>query len=125
MAECITCEEQLADYLQAVPSKWREQLIAVLCQIKLDKQNPDCEAVKDCETVTTLSEFEINGSTASITYTNEDSVSYQRSFDVSLVLNNLMNDVDPGCLMSEESWLNLNFVDKFQAIVDAHCDCCT
>lgn len=124
MEQCTPCEEQLASYLQAVPSKWRDQLILVLCQIKADKLAPSCDEVKNCETLTSLSEFEIEGTTASITYKDEDSVSYTRSLDISLILNNLLNDVEPGCLMSEEDWLNLNFVDKFQAIVDAHCECC-
>lgn len=122
--DCKECEVQLSDYLSAVPSKWREQLISVLCQIKEDKQNPDCQIIRDCETVTTLSDFNIDRTTASVTYIDEDSVSYNRSFDISLILNNLMNDIDPGCLMTEEDWLNLNFVSKFQAIVDSHCECC-
>lgn len=124
MEQCSTCKEQLTENLKAVPSKWREQLISVLCQIKEDKQNPDCQTVKDCETVTTLSDFDVDGTTASITYVDENSVSYTRSLDIALVLNNLLNEVDPNCLMSEEGWLNLNFVGKFQAIIDAHCDCC-
>lgn len=122
--DCKTCKDQLTDYLKDVPSKWRDQLIILLCQIKEDKQNPDCQAVKDCETVTSLSDFVVDGSTASVVYTDENDVSYTRSFDVSLVLNNLINEVDPQCLMSEGDWLNLNFVEKFQSIVDSHCECC-
>jgi len=125
MAECKTCEDQLSEFLTAVPSKQREQLISVLCQIKADKQSPSCEEVKNCETLTTLSDFSIDGTVTSITYKDEGSVSYTRSFDVSLILNNLMNEIVPGCLMSTEDWLNLDFSEKFQAIVDAHCECCS
>lgn len=122
--DCKECEKQLTEYLAEVPSKWREQLISVLCQIKTDKQALDCQVVKDCETITSLSEFTVDGSITSIVYTDENDVSYTRTFDVSSILDNLMNTIDPSCLMSEEDWLNLNFVGKFQAIVDAHCECC-
>ena len=122
--DCKTCEQQLNEYLSAVPSKWRDQLVGVLCDIKLDKQKPDCESVTDCETLTTLSDFSIEGTVASITYTDENSVSYTRSFDIALVLNNLINETDPNCLATEEDWLNLSFSEKIQLLIDAECENC-
>lgn len=121
---CKECKDQLTEYLSAVPSKWREQFITVLCQIKEDKQNPECDVVKDCETVTTLTDFTVEQTTAVTTYTDENGVSYIRRFNVALILDNLMNQLDPGCLMSEEDWLNASYLTKFQTLIDSHCDCC-
>lgn len=121
---CLTCEQQLATDLSALPSKWRDQLISVLCQVKRDKQKPECQDVKDCETLTTLSDFTTSGSSASVTFQDEHGVSYERSFDISDILNNLMNNLDPGCLMTSTEWENLNYQEKFQEIINKHCDCC-
>lgn len=124
MTQCKSCEEQLSGYLTSVPSKWREQLISVLCLIKKDKQNLDCQEVRECETVTSLSDFSTTGAVASITFTNEDEVSYSRSLNMSFILNDIMNKIDPQCLISKTDWLNLTFSEKIGRIISKQCDCC-
>lgn len=120
----MTLQEQIELYLKDLPSKWRDQLVTLLCQIKAEKSQPSCEEVKDCETVTTLSDFTIDGTTVSITYTNEDSVEVTRSFDFNQLINNELEDLDPGCLASPTEWSNMTYPEKIQTIINAHCNCC-
>lgn len=120
----MTLEQQLTELLKDIPSIWRDKLIQLLCQIKADKSTIDCAQVRECETVTTLSNFEIDGTTVSISYTDEGGVTVTRSFDVDTLLNAQLEGLDQGCLTDETTWSNMSFLEKIQMFVDAHCDCC-
>lgn len=110
--------------LSALPSKWSEQIASVLCQYITDRQEVSCDKVHECETVTTLSDFTVNGSEVSIVYKDEKGVQYTRSFDLGTVVNNSLSDIDPKCISTEEEWLNMSFSEKIEAIISSHCDCC-
>jgi len=99
-------------------------LVQILCLIKAEKQEPDCAKVKSCETVTSLSPFEVDGTIVSITYKDENGISITRSFDAATVVNNTLNDINPNCLTSEVTWESLTFEERIQLLIDSHCDCC-
>lgn len=120
----MTIQEKIGSYLEGLPSKWKEQLTTILCQIIADKEQPDCDKMRECETTTTLSPFTISGTTVSITYINEDSVQVIRSFDINEVLERSLNELDPSCLTDETTWSNLSYIEKIQLMIDAHCNCC-
>lgn len=117
--------EKICNYLESLPSKWKNQLSLILCEIKSSKQQPSCADVKSCETLTTLSPFSVDGTVVSIRYKDEKGVEVTRSFDTLDIINNILNELDPNCLATEEQWLDLTPVEKFQLLIDDHCGCCS
>lgn len=117
-------KQQIEEMLDALPSKWRDQLATILCQIKEDKESVDCNKVKECETLTSLSNFTVSGTTVSIKYTNENGVQVTRSFDIGTALNSTLDDLDPNCLATPEDWNTLSYTERIQLLIDSHCDCC-
>ena len=121
----MTDKQQIEEYLKDLPSKWREQLVDILCQIKQEKSIPDCNKVKECETLTSLSNFSISGTTISITYKDEKGISFIRSFSIDEVLNQSLEDLDPDCLATQPEWDTLTYKERIQLLIDSHCDCCS
>jgi hypothetical protein len=121
---CTPCEQELSALLPSLPSKWRDQLVSVLCEIRAQQTTEGCEKVKECETVTSLSGFTLSGSSACIEYTNEAGVTVERCFDISSILNNTMNDIIPSCVSSQEEWDAMTYLQRIQSWIDAHCECC-
>lgn len=120
----MTFKEQIEKYLGNLPSKWKDQLVAILCEIKDQQSTVDCDTVRDCETLTSLSNFTVNGTVISITYKDEHSVQVTRSFDIGTILNGLIDDLDPNCLTDSTTWSNLSYAERLQLLIDAHCACC-
>lgn len=117
----------LEEILAVLPSKMREALIEVLLEIQDGcTESLDCEQVRECETLTSLSEFTQDGTEICITYTDEDEVSVERCFDVAEIINNFFDttNIAPGCVTSESIWNTLTITEKFQALVDTICNCC-
>lgn len=121
----MTTNEKIKEALSVLPSEWSDKLYTLLCSILEDKSKPSCEDVRDCETVTSLSQFNVDGTQVSITYTDENSVSVTRSFDVEQILNSQLENIDPSCLTDSTSWQNLSYPEKIQLIITEHCDCCS
>lgn len=117
-------KQQIQDLLSALPSKWSEQLATILCQIREDRESVDCNKVKECETVTTLSDFTVAGTIVSIKYTDENGTQVTRSFDAGTVVNGTLDELDPNCLASPEEWNALSYDQRIQLLIDAHCACC-
>jgi hypothetical protein len=117
-------KQQIQEYLSALPSKWAEQLADILCQIREEKESVDCNKVKDCETVTSLSDFTVSGTTVSIKYTDENGTQVTRSFDAGAVVNGSLDELDPSCLATPEEWNTLSYDERIQLLIDAHCACC-
>lgn len=117
-------KQQIEEALSALPSKWAEQLATILCQIKEDTGSVDCNKVKECETLTSLSDFTVSGTTVSIKYTDEDGTQVTRSFDAGAIVNGTLDDLDPNCLASPEEWNSLSYDERIQLLIDAHCMCC-
>ena len=118
---CVNIPKEYSDLLDSIPSKWREQLLAFFVKIKDETSLATCESLKACETLTSLSEFTIEGTNVCVTFTDESGVEITRCFDASQVLNNSLYNVDPKCIATQESWRNMTFAQKMQAIVDKIC----
>lgn len=121
----MTTQEQIAEYLKNLPSQWAGQLTTLLTQIQADKGSVDCAKVKECETLTSLSEFTIDGSEVSIQYKDENGVTVTRTFDAAEIVNQSLDNVDPSCLTDETTWSNMTYTERMQLFVTAHCDCCS
>lgn len=120
----MTFKEQIEKYLSHLPSEWKTQLVQILCLINDQKEEPSCDTIKDCETVTTLSNFSVNGTVVSIQYKNESGVTVTRSFDAENIINGALSDIDPGCLATASEWESLTFTERIQLLIDKQCDCC-
>ena len=58
----MTTQEQIAEYLKNLPSQWAGQFSTLLTQIQADNGSVECERVRECETLTSLSDVGIDGS---------------------------------------------------------------
>jgi hypothetical protein len=120
----MTFKEQIEIYLAPLPSEWREKLTAILCEINASQQTVNCDDVKDCETLTSLSAFSIQGTNLSIQYRDEDQVNTTRTVNLENVINQTLEDIDPNCLTSEVTWASMTYTQRLQLLIDSHCDCC-
>lgn len=120
----MTIEEQIKLYLEPLPSEWRDKLTKLLCEINNSRQKPDCDDFKECETLTSLSDFEVQGTTVSVKYKDEKSVTYTRSFDIAQAMNNSLDGLQPKCLASQVEWDALSYQQRLQLLIDKQCDCC-
>lgn len=118
-------KDSILESLSSLPSAWREQIADVLCKIEKDKEASDCEEVKECESNTSLSEFIIDGTEVSITYTDENGTTYDRSFNFSAMLNALLDDIDPACVATPTEWANMTWIERMETIVAYTDNCCS
>lgn len=121
----MTNKCDLEEILKDLPAKWRDAIIKILLKIQDDIQSVDCDTVRSCETLTTLSEFTQEGSEICITYTDEHGVSVERCFDLETTINNELDGIDPGCVVSQEDWDQMTYTQRFQALIDGFCNCCS
>lgn len=118
---CNNCEEVMSKYLCDVPSEWRKQIVKVVCSAMVSTEN--CEKFKDCEALTSLSAFSVDGTEVCISYKDENGVIVERCFDFGDIMNSSLDGVDPNCLMTQEEWDALSHLERIQAIIDYGCDC--
>lgn len=116
---CNNCEEVIQGYLCDVPSIWAKQIAKVICKFINPTTPLECNDVKKCETITTLSAFTISGTEVCIDYKNEAGVTVHRCFNMAEVGLSL----DPKCIMSQENWDLLTWNEQIQAIIDYACTC--
>lgn len=114
----------LEEILKDLPDKWRDALIEILLKIQDERESVSCEEVRDCETLTTLSEFTQTDTEICITYTDEDEVSVTRCFDIDTIINDSFEDIDPGCIATQDAWDSMTYTEKIQALIDTVCNCC-
>lgn len=122
--DICNCNMDLNAYLCDIPSEWREGIVKALCLTFLPVEQ-NCTSIKNCETLTSLSGFTLEGSELSVTFRDENGSVFTREIDLSLPIETSLDEVDPNCLMSQEDWDNLSYLEKIQSIIDSHCDCCT
>lgn len=79
---CTDCNKTYQAYLSDLPSEWRKQIADLMCKVVEDVSGVECEDVKACETLTSLSPFTLEDTTLSITYRDERGVSTTRSVDL-------------------------------------------
>ena len=107
-----------------IPSKWRKGIVDAICYINSSRKST-CECFDKCETLTSLSGFTLVGSILSINYKDENGQTSTSSVDLNDALDNLLDGVDPKCLMSQETWDELSPSERIQFIISAHCGCCS
>lgn len=105
------------DKLSALPKKWQEQLIEVMCTLQNDTSNVKCE-----ETTTSLSDFYFQENKICIDYTDEKSVTYSRCFDLDNFLSQQLNDIDVSCMLSQTTWDALSFNQKINYLITRFCN---
>lgn len=116
---CNNCEELIQSYLCDLPSAWAKQMATVICKFINPSVPLECNDVKKCETLTSLSAFTVNGSEVCIDYTDENGSTVHRCFN----MEDIGLSLDPKCIMSQEDWDVLTWNEKIQAIIDYSCSC--
>lgn len=106
-----------------IPNEWTKLLNDILCKLK-GTDADICHLQKDCQTVTSLSDFVQDGSNVSIIFTDEKVLPYDRQLQLEIIINHLFDNVASECIMTKEDWLNATFGEKFQAVIDDVCTCC-
>lgn len=114
----------IEEILKDIPEAWRYALIDILIKIQEERESVDCEQVRDCETVTNLSEFTFNNTEICISYTNEEGITVERCFDIENIINETLADIDPLCITTPTVWNTMSYTEKIQALVDTVCSCC-
>ncbi len=122
--DICNCNLDLDAYLCDIPHEWREGIVKALC-LTLQSVNLGCTPIKKCETLTSLSGFTLQGGQLSITYKDENGYLNTSDVDLSLSIEDSLDEIDPSCLMSQEDWDDLTNLERIQAILDAHCNCCS
>ena len=125
MINICNCHKDIDKFLCDIPKELREPIVKALCFTLNSFPSVTCKMVKKCETLTSLSGWKLEGNVLSISYKNEKGKLSVRSIDIGDIIDDIGNDPDPLCLMSEEEWLQLSLYQKIQAIIDGHCNCCT
>jgi hypothetical protein len=122
----LNCKDVINALLPSLPDDWREKLTCLVCEEILQVYNLECEDVRDCETVTSLSDFTFTDNQLSITYVDENDVSITRNITISAMLNDDPMDLiePPSCVASVEDWINMSHSQKWQAVIDELCDSC-
>lgn len=119
------CVKQVTDELSSLPKVWAEKLACNICNL-VDTEDEcstttDCDDIKDCQTVTVLSDFTVTENTVCISFNDERGVKVTRCFDASLYTDEI-NYTDGICI--NPLWGTLSATDKWQAIIDKVCYCC-
>lgn len=126
--DCNNCKQQVLQMLASLPSSWRESIANAICDAVTGNLTPDCTDVQDCiDNIyqnTELSEFEIDGTTVCIKYTDINGVEVERCFDFSEIINNSLENLDPKCLATPIDWNAMSYREKWQRLIDQVCTDC-
>lgn len=112
------CHKDLDAILCDIPNEWRKGIVNALC-LTFQEDIITCAAIRDCETLTTLSAFSVQGTKISVTYTNEKGTVKNTSFDIQQSLN--LVELEPECL---EDWDTDTISGKIEQLIEAYCLCC-
>jgi len=120
------CVKQVLSELGALPPVWAEKLACNICNLVTteDECNPtdlECEGINNCQTVTSITQFETEGDTICISFRDEHGVLVKRCFTLEQI-NDTINYTDGSCLSS--IWGTLTPTEKWQLIIDRACNCC-
>lgn len=69
-------------YISSFPQTWQKELTALLCKI-IEENTINCETVKSCETLTSISSLSLNNNILSFNYFDEKGNVNNRSVDLS------------------------------------------
>lgn len=114
------CRKKYEKLLCDLPSKWADALADALCDMTEEEQEAICPSVKECETLTGISEWTVEGTSVCFQYTNEAGDIQKRCFD----LNSLLDEINPKCLGSQDEWITLTLEQRFALLFGKQCECC-
>lgn len=117
------CNIDLDKFLCDIPKEWRDGIVKALC-FTLNQTSVNCNNIKNCETLTSLSPFSILGNILNVTYKDENGYLHIASTDIQELLDNVLDDIDPKCLTSPETWATLTHIERIQLLIDESCICC-
>lgn len=123
LLSCDNCELVLAKYLCDMPDIWRKAIVKVICKSLYDA-TLDCEDIKECQTLTSLSAFTQTKDQICVEFKNERGEISKRCFVFPGIMDTALQDVDPWCIASAEEWVLMTYAEKVQAIIDYRCECC-
>lgn len=120
------CVNDILKELGALPPSWAEKIACNVCNLittedECNPETPDCTDIRNCQTVTSLSEFFVKGQMICISYTDEHSVKVTRCFQFSHFIDEI-NETDGSCL--NPLWGTLSAEEKWQQVIDSICNCC-
>lgn len=87
-------------------------------------EETDYTQCENNETVTKLSSFTRNNNHITVVYTDELGKDVTSSFDFSNLIDYTLGETNPKCLMTQDEWNGLDYVQKWEAILQYRCDCC-
>lgn len=120
---CNNCKEVMMKYLCDIPSQWRESISKAICLAIPQSDDLDCDDMKKCETLTSLSSFKTSGTTISIIFTDEKHKEHLLTMNLSSVINRSLDSIDPMCLTTPEIWAVLTNQQRFEVIMNSSCNC--
>jgi len=113
------CTEKISKVLAILPPSLRETITKAICD-GLKTRDLGCE---NCEIVKIISPFYLNQDGLCVSFRDENNEYSTSCFGINDILTDLTNDVNPGCLMTQEEWNALPFPDRVQAIINYRCTC--
>lgn len=117
------CNIDLDKVLCDIPFEWRRGIVKALCYT-LENSNASCDSINKCQTLTKLYPFTINGNVLTAKFKDENGNVVSRTLNILDIVDNSLDTVNPGCIMSIDEWNSLHHFEKIQAIIDAVCTCC-
>lgn len=119
-----SCIKKYIDLLPSLPKNWAEMIACNICNM-ICEDGMSCGEIRDCQTLTTLSDFTVTDTSVCFTYVDERQVRVTRCFDIAKATNGI-SETDGQCLLedSELDWGALTPTAQWQAIIDKICDCC-
>lgn len=113
------CTEKISKALAILPPSMRDSITKSICDA-LKTRDLGCD---DCEIVKIISPFYLDQDGLCVSFRNENNEYSTSCFGINDILTTLTNDINPGCLMSQEDWDNSSFEERVQAIVNFRCTC--
>lgn len=112
----------LDKYLCEIPFDWREDIINAIIAIEAGNNNSsNCENIQNCQTVTSLSPFTLVGTILTIKYTDENGTVKTSTIDISPIIEDSLDNIDPKCIATEEEWAEMTNKERLQAIFNRSC----
>lgn len=107
------------------PPEWVKTIEGILCRMSDNSSQDTCGLQRGCQTLTSLSDFTQDGTTACWTFVDENGISFTRCLEIGWLLGTLFDGVDSTCIgISATDWSNMSIEERIQAIVDDVLTCC-
>lgn len=107
--ECCNIESKIGSF----PETWRKELSLLLCEIINERVNIDCNIVKKCETITSISNLNLKeGSILEFSYFDETGKGNYRSIDLSEIISDQYNYINGLNLQDDLVKLGGNLIEN-------------